>query len=661
MSAIAYQAERFRTCTSALGWFCAGALALVASFVLLPAPAAWADDAELPPTYLIGPGDDLQITVWEEPELSTTTTVRPDGRISVPLVEDLPAAGVTPSDLAAKIAERLSEYHENPLVTVMVLSGLGDLPQQIRVIGEAARPKSLPYRAGMTLLDAIIGAGGLSRQADGNGAVLVRQEDGKNTEIPLRLADLIRDGDVQANMPLVPGDVVVIPEGFFEGEWRVFYRTSASETFTDNVDQERHGNSALITRAGPGISISGQSARVTGALNGDVFGVYQSGGDDEGLSVDPSISGVSTTEIFSDTLFFDLNASIHRQLLDARDATSASGASTSNRDLVAAFTASPYLVHRLGDFADAEWRYRISPVFVDASGRSDSLTQEASIILNSGADFSRLNWTFTNRAAIEDRSDEGDITTANTDLGLRYQLWSAFSLTGGFGYEYRSGDNDQSDNFDGVTWRAGFEYVPSPDFSLSANYGRRDNDENLDASLTYQVGPKTSLTASYSEALQTGQGRAVSNLQQIVIDPVTGLPVGVTDEPFTFEDETTRTKTLRVNLTHTNGNDTFGFSALRGSNDGSSEGDEEFYNAGLTWSRALSQELSLDTSASYEHSKFDQEDRTDDTYSVGLGLNYRISESIRSYMNYNFQSRDSSEGDETFLENALTFGVSATF
>jgi polysaccharide export outer membrane protein len=633
---------------------------LLVILLLIPAGRAAAAEGNTP-TYLIGPGDELQITVWEEPELSTTTTVRPDGRISVPLIEDLPAAGVTPTDLANEIKKRLSEYRQDPLVTVMVGSGLGDLRQQVRIIGEADQPKAVAYRSGMTLLDAVIASGGLSRQADGNNAVLLRHDDGRTIEMPVRLADLVRDGDAGANIPLQPGDVIVIPEGFFQGEWHLSYRATASETFTDNVDQERDGDAALITRAGPGISITGNSARVTGAFNGDLFGVYQSGGDDEGISLDPSISGTSTTELLSDTLFFDLNASVHRQILDARDATSGSGASTSNRDLVAAFTASPYLVHRLGDFADAELRYRISPVFVDASDRSDSISQEASMILDSGPDFSKFGWTLTNRAGIEERSDEGDITTASTDLGLRYALWREFALIGGSGYEYRSGDDDNDDNFDGVTWRGGFQYEPHPDLSFQATYGHRDNDDSLDASLDYQIGAKTTLTASYAEALQTGQGRAASNLQRIIIDPDTGLPVEVTDDPFTFEDETTRTKTLRLGTTHVDGRNTFRLTGTKGSSEGGSEGDEDFYVARITWSRSLTEELTFDTSASYEHSKFDEEDRTDDTYLLNLRLGYQLSDSARTFMSYSFQNRDSSDEDESFVENAVTVGISATY
>lgn len=623
-------------------------------------PAAQAEDT---PTYLIGPGDELQITVWKEAELSTSTTVRPDGRITIPLVEDLPAAGTTPSALADAIKDRLSQYLKDPLVTVMVVSGVGDLRQQIRIVGESAEPTTIPYRSGMTLLDAIIAAGGLAREADGNGTVIVRHADSVTTEIPARLSDLVRRGDPSANVALLPGDVIVVPEGFFNGEWHVEYNATASETFSDNIDQDPDGEreAGFVTRAGPGISISGESARVVGAVNADLIGVYQVGGDDDGFSLDPSISGTSTTELISDTFFFDFNASVQRRLLDAREATSASEASTDNRDLVAAVTASPYVVHRLGDFADAEYRYRFTPVFVDSSGRGDSLNHDASIVFDSGDDFSRLGWTFSNNAGLEDRSDESNIKTASTDLGLRYSLWHSFALIAGVGYEYRSGDEDEDDNFEGVTWRGGFDYRPHSDFSLQATYGRRNGDNSLDASLDYEIGPKTSLTASYEELLESGQGRSASDVEGASIDPNTGAPVIRDDDPFTFDDETTRTRTLRVGLNRTDGQNTFDFTALRGTSDGGTEGDEDFYEAAISWSRNLSEEFRLITRASYEHSKFDEDDRTDDTYLATLSLDYSLSEGIRTFVSYNFQTRDSTDEEESFTENALTIGINASW
>lgn len=634
---------------------------------------ASATEPQQPPTYLIGPGDVLKITVRGDPELSTSTTVRPDGRISVPLVDDVPAAGKTPEELAAVLKDALSKYRVEPVVTVAVVSGLGDLSQQVRIIGESAAPHALAYRSGMTLLDAIIAAGGLSPNANGNGAVIQRHEDGVSSEIPVRLSDLVDGGDSSANVALMPGDVIVIPESFLAGDWRVDYRASASETFSDNIDLDPKGSreAGLVTRAGPGITISGSSARVTAAFNGDIFGVYQVGGSDEGFSADPSMDGVSTTELLPNTLFFDLSGSVHREVLDTRQATSNSNASTSNRDLVAAFSASPYLVHQLGDFADAEWRYRISPVFVDSSGHSDSLSQDVSAIFNSGSDFSSLGWTFTNRAGLEDRSnnnsnndsnDGGTIKTASTDLGFNYALWDGFALISGVGYEYRQGDNeDGGDNFNDVTWRGGFQYDPDPDFSLQATYGHRNGDDNADASLTYRVSPKTTLTASYKEALETSQNRAVNDLTQTTIDPNTGEIVDVRADSFTFQDETTRTHTLRVGATHTDGRNTFALSAVRGTSTGGSDGDEDFYSARFTWSRDLSEELSFNTSASYRHSHFDEDSRTDDTYRVNLGLDYDLTANTQAFMSYSFQTRDSSDPDEEFLENAVTIGVTASY
>lgn len=642
----------------------------LAACLLVFALGPGAGVAQEPPTYLIGPGDTLEITVWREPELSTAVTVRPDGRISIPLVEDITAAGETPMDLAAEIEARLATYLQDPLVIVTVASGLGDLRQQIRVVGEAQAPTALAYRSGMTLLDAIISAGGLSRQADGDGAVILRRTDAGHHEIPVRLGALVRDGDSSANVLLSPGDVIIIPEGFFDGEWHVTYGASASETFSDNIEQAPSGNRdpGLITRAGPNLSITGESARVVGALDAAVIGVHQIGGDDEGLSVDPRILGTSTTEVSPDLIFFDLRAAASRQLLDSRQSSSASGASTSNRDFVATMTASPYLVHRLGDFADAEWRYSFSPVLVDSDDTSDVYSHDGSLIVDSGSDFSFFGWTWTNRVGEEVRSEASDITTASTDFGVSYALWQGFSLLGGIGYEYRDGDEDEDDNFDGITWRAGFAWAPHPDLNLQATYGRRQDDDSLNASVYYRLGPKTSLQASYAEALQTSQQRAISNLGGLIIDPVTGelrdevtgLPLDE-DDLFTFEDETTRTRTLRLSADHTSGRDNIELSGLAGTSEGGSRGDEEFYRLRLSWGRPLSTDIGFNASAAYQRSDFEDEDRTDDTYSLSTTLSYQISSDASGFAAYNFRTRDSTDSDESYYENAVTVGIRIVF
>lgn len=165
--------------------------------------------------YLIGPGDNLEISVWHNPELSTKVPVRPDGRISTPLVTDVVAAGRTPEELGHDIEARLKKYVSDPLVTVIVASFIGPYSQQVRIVGEATTPKSLPYVAHMTVLDAMISVGGLTPYASGNRAKLVRRVNGKEMETALRLSDLLKSGDLSANTDLQPGDIIIIPQSFF--------------------------------------------------------------------------------------------------------------------------------------------------------------------------------------------------------------------------------------------------------------------------------------------------------------------------------------------------------------------------------------------------------------------------------------------------------------
>lgn len=166
--------------------------------------------------YLIGPTDSLQIFVWRNPELSTSVVVRPDGKISVPLIDDLSVTGKTPTELSASIEEILSEYIQNPEVTVIVTGFVGPFDQQIRVVGEAAQPQTLPFRRGMSILDVMILVGGLTDFASGNNAILVRNEaDGSQKSYQVRLDDLLKDGDVTANAYVLPGDVIIIPQSWF--------------------------------------------------------------------------------------------------------------------------------------------------------------------------------------------------------------------------------------------------------------------------------------------------------------------------------------------------------------------------------------------------------------------------------------------------------------
>lgn len=164
--------------------------------------------------YIIGPGDTLQIFVWRNADISTTVPVRPDGRISTPLVKEMLVVGKTPKQLGREIEEVLSKYIKNPEVTVIVTGFVGTFGEQIRVVGQAAKPMALSYRENITLLDVMIEVGGLNEFAAGNRAKIIRKMGGKQTEIKVRLEDLLKDGDITANVFMRPGDVLIIPESW---------------------------------------------------------------------------------------------------------------------------------------------------------------------------------------------------------------------------------------------------------------------------------------------------------------------------------------------------------------------------------------------------------------------------------------------------------------
>jgi polysaccharide export outer membrane protein len=190
--------------------------------VVPPAPARTADNAAVTGVipydqYVIGSGDSLSIFVYRNPDLSDGgVSVRPDGRISTPLIEDIMAAGKTPTQLAREIEERLKKYIQDPNVTVIVRSFIGPFDRQIRVLGEATDPSAIPYRDHMTLLDVMIATKGLTKYAAGNRAEIVRRDpDGKTTTIRVKLSDLIKDGDISQNVEMQPGDTLIIPQSWF--------------------------------------------------------------------------------------------------------------------------------------------------------------------------------------------------------------------------------------------------------------------------------------------------------------------------------------------------------------------------------------------------------------------------------------------------------------
>jgi len=177
-----------------------------------PPPVVSADDRT---DYLIGPGDNINIFVWRQPELSSSVPVRPDGKISTPLVEDVIASGKTPTQLARDLEAELATYVRDPVVTVVISQFAGPYSQQVRVVGQALNPQAIAYREHMTALDVMIAVGGLAEYAAGNRASIIRVVDGESHQFGVRLNDLIKRGRIEANVPMMPGDILIIPETLF--------------------------------------------------------------------------------------------------------------------------------------------------------------------------------------------------------------------------------------------------------------------------------------------------------------------------------------------------------------------------------------------------------------------------------------------------------------
>jgi polysaccharide biosynthesis/export protein len=197
----------------AVAWVLIASMRFAAIAAELP-PVAPAPDVGVPADYRIGPGDTLKVYVFQNEELSTTVPVRPDGKISTPLVEDMVAVGKSPSQLARDIEKSLAEYVKSPKVNVVVMVA-ASVFSQVKVIGQVKTPQALPYRDGMTVLDAVLAVGGLGQFAAGNRAHIVRTENGKQIEMKVRLDALVNSGDMKQNLLLKPGDVLVVPETRF--------------------------------------------------------------------------------------------------------------------------------------------------------------------------------------------------------------------------------------------------------------------------------------------------------------------------------------------------------------------------------------------------------------------------------------------------------------
>lgn len=620
------------------------------------------------PFYKIGVGDRLRVVVWRFPDLSTSATVRPDGFVSLPLVEDLRVVGLTPTEASEAVQERLAEFIQDPLVTIVVDLPVGTFDQQIRVIGKAAQPRALPWRRGMRLADVMIGVGGLTSDADGNSAVLLRQEGDTTRELPLRLDDLMDRGDVTANIMMQPGDVIVIPEGFFSGDWTVTYGAVSDITFTDNLDldPDDEKESAVILRAGPNITVAADAARIQGDLSATVFLVEEIADSPE-TRIDADIVGTVTAELVERRVFVDASAGISQVQTDDERGQSGSDANTSGQDFVQAYRVSPYLQSRLGSFASNELRYEGAAVFVDSDDASNTISHTLSSEFFSGPDFSFLGWSLSSSISEEYADDDEDISRRDTNLTLFYPLPFERNLTleGSVGYRTLENEGDDDDDIEGITWRTGFSWTPSPRFASTAGVGSDAETIVFDADVRYEPTPRLTLIARYVEDTTTQQDRIVANLPTTEqgIDNFNNQP-----NSFSIEDGVTRTRTISGSAAWEKRNvSTFLEIAYEEESEDVSDfdsSDEESYILNTNVSVGLSQDLTFIGGFRGEWTERSESGTSDDTeveIFPRVSLEYQLSSRINTNLTYTYSRRFADDEDDEYTENAITIGGSIRF
>ncbi len=469
----------------------------------------------------------------------------------------------------------------------------------------------------------------------------------------------IAAGAMAVAAPAVAGNLTITPSLEFR------------EAYSDNVDLDPAGAevSALTSEVVPGVSIRSESARVTAALNASPILRHQTAGSDKGFSVAGDLAGRGTVEVAEDLFFVDAQASISQQVLSSRAA-----GSTANEETVQVYRLSPYLRSRFGGFADGEARYRLSQIFVGgqedagANATSDSTTHSLNLSLDSGRDFTRFRWSWNAFASQENRTDDDDVSRAETDFELEYAFDRSISVIAGAGYQLFD-DGDSANEIDEPTWRVGFGWRPGPRTELRATYGQRDDSQSANVKFRYDISPRTSITASYAEILEKPQERLVRNVSFFeldpetdqFIDPQTGLPFDPNQSPFDIDNETTRTQTFRIGLNGTRGRTDFGLNAAIQNEKVEPTGEQEDnITLGARFSRRMNPHLTANLFAGYERSEFD-DGQVDNEYTATAGVNYEIYANLRAGLRYEFHLQESSVEASEFTENRVIASLRITF
>jgi polysaccharide export outer membrane protein len=665
-----------------VGW--AVAVVLVLALTLVPVEGARAqtqggtagEAADREPEYRIAAGDQIEITVFGEPELSGARTVRPDGRLDAPLLGAVRAFARTPAELARVLEARYGTYLADPRVTVRLLNAAGTSERAVYAIGRGLpQPRRFSYRAGMRAVDVLNALGSLpATAAPGDAYVLRTRPDGTRERIDVDLEQVEGTGTGSGRMALRPGDVVVIPEGFFSGDWTVSSSVSNSYTYTDNIglEPDDQAESALIAELTPSVTVSGEAGRIRGAATG-ALSLQRVEFNRTDSQVLPRLSASGTVELARDLFFTDAAASVQQQADSRGNAVSGTEANQTNRQTVQTYRLSPYLDTRLGRFARMETRYTANATLIEADEQgadgSESLENRGSVRLDSGPRFQNFDWTLLALASDIQVVDGTDTRRQEVRFESTYPLTRTFALIGEVGYQRLEVEEDAGaaiasaaeQEVDGPLYRAGFLWTPSPDAQLRVTYGEEDDSPSLALEANYDVSARTSLSASFREDVETTQERLAGRLptgQEEVgterIDDVE-LRAGVT-----------RTRTARVSAETAVGRTELGLSGVYQEEEAGASGGaklQEGYDLVLDLQRPLRRDLVLGARGSYATTDFsaqspDGAGREDDTYVGNLSLSYTGFRRVELGTGYTFTHRESTAPEAGYTENAVTlFGT----
>lgn len=629
--------------------------------------------------YRIGPEDQLSIIIRNEPDLSGDYRVRPDGRLSLPLVGDIDAAGRTSEDLAADIAAALARYVRDPVATVSVTEAHGTFADRIRIIGEGIAPRAIPYRDGMTALDAMTEIGGLPPTAAGNRIQLIRESDGVREQQRLRLADVANEGRTEANIPLEPGDVLYVPEGFFAGT-RVFEPSiGIAETWTDNINF-RQGDlkeESYITEIIPSFRLDYDTAGLDAVIDAAVRLQYRSNVSDE-FRIAPDIRANSTTEIHDDLIYADLDASITRTVTDNRRASSGSEANVNNTQLLQTYRASPFLLKRIGSIAELETRFTTTASLIgdppdgesvlpgpfNNALRNNSFTHTASFNLSNTPAEGRLSWSLSGQWGWIEIENQADSRRREVFLSPEYAVTPDFFLLAEVGYQNFKGNF--SNNVDDPVYMGGFRWQPSPVVRISGRAGQRDGRTAYFADIQLPVIRNVVFTASASTQTRFSFERLADELVRPPIGNPIGSPPG---SDLILRDTPTRNTSFGANLNGNFSTTSFSFNGRYQTVEPgttNTEDDEKNWSVSGQIQQSFAGVYVVDASGRFTNRDFRQTlvdggPRQDKDYSARAGLSYNGFGEFSMRLGYTYTRRDSTLDVLEFTENAITLSITRRF